>query len=65
MVTNESPNLEKLLNSLIPNILLTSCSIGKVMIRSISVAPNAGEVVITITWLSVISGTASMGSLVA
>ena len=47
MVTKDSPNLEKLLISFNPGILLFTCSIGKVTNRSISVAPNEGAIVIT------------------
>ena len=47
-----------------PGILRVACSTGKVMRRSISTAPIEGEEVMTITWLLVMSGTASMGSLV-
>ena len=64
MVTTDKPNLEKLLISFKPGILLFACSMGNVMSRSISVAPNEGAEVITCTWLSVMSGTASIGSLV-
>ena len=46
MVTKESPNLEKLLISVIPLILLVACSMGKVIKRSISVAPKEGATVI-------------------
>jgi hypothetical protein len=49
MVTNDNPNREKLLISSKPEILLLACSIGKVIKRSISVAPNDGATVITCT----------------
>ena len=49
MVTKESPKREKLRISLVPEILLLACSIGKVTNLSISVAPNEGAMVITCT----------------
>ena len=64
MVTTDKPKREKLRISSNPGILLLACSIGKVINRSISVAPKDGAEVITCTWLSVISGTASIGNLV-
>ena len=39
IVTNDKPNLEKLLIALMPDILLQLCSIGNVTKRSISSAP--------------------------
>jgi len=44
-VTKERPNLEKLRISFLPEILLLACSIGKVINRSISVAPKEGAIV--------------------
>ena len=49
---------------MIPGTLAVACSMGNVMRRSTSGAAKEGDTVITCTWLFVISGTASMGSLV-
>ena len=46
-----------------PGIFLVACSIGTVIKRSISGAPALGADVIIITWLLVMSGTASIGNL--
>ena len=65
IVTSDNPKRENDRCSIIPGILIVVCSIGKVISLSISAAPKDGEGVITKTWLLVISGTASIGSLVA
>ena len=46
-------------------MLTIVCSTGNVTSCSTSCAAKVGDMVITITWLSVISGTASIGSFVS
>src|SRR5258706_8223298 len=64
MVTTERPNLENDLISVMFGIVAIVCSTENVTSRSTSGAARDGDTVKTRTWLLVISGTASMGSLV-
>src|SRR5690554_2746396 len=64
MVTTERPNLEIDRISRTPGRFAMASSTGKVTNCSISSVPRLGAWVITCTWLLVMSGTASSGTLV-
>ena len=64
-VMTERPKREILRVSSSPGISAMACSIGKVTSCSTSCEAKVGVEVMICTWLLVISGTASMGSLVA
>src|SRR5215212_1987470 len=64
IVTSDNPKRENERMSSMFGMLAIVCSTGNVISRSTSWAANVGVTVITITWLSVMSGTASIGSFV-
>ena len=62
MVMTDRPKREKERTSSRPGMVATLCSTGKDTSRSMSLAASDGATVYTITWLLVMSGTASIGS---